>query len=43
MDLDEQSVQSNLAYYAILRGMSPKERTEALLRPAAQTGAAVPH
>jgi Flp pilus assembly protein TadD len=45
MDLDEQSVQSNLAYYAILRGMSPKERTEALLRPAgqAQNPAAVPH
>jgi len=36
MDLDEQSVRSNLAYYAVLRGMSPKERTEALLRPAAQ-------
>ena len=36
MDLDEQSVQSNLAYYALLRGMSPKERTEALLRPAEQ-------
>jgi Flp pilus assembly protein TadD len=35
MDLDEQSVQSNLAYYAVLRGMSPKERTEALLRPTA--------
>jgi Flp pilus assembly protein TadD len=45
MDLDEQSVQSNLAYYAVLRGMSPKERTEALLRPAgqAQNPAAVPH
>jgi len=36
MDLDEQSVQSNLAYYAVLRGMSPKERTEALLRPTLQ-------
>ena len=36
MDLDEQSVRSNLTYYAVLRGMSPKERTEALLRPAAQ-------
>ena len=35
-DLDERSVQSNLAYYAVLRAMSPKERTDALLRPAAQ-------
>ena len=34
MDLDEQSVQSNLAYYAQLRALSPKERTTALLRPA---------
>ena len=34
-DLDEPSVQSNLAYYAVLRGMSPKDRTEALLKPAA--------
>ena len=33
-DLDEQSVQSNLAYYATLRAMSPKERTDALLKPA---------
>jgi Flp pilus assembly protein TadD len=32
-DLDEQSVQSNLAYYAVLRGMSPRERTDALLKP----------
>ncbi len=32
-DLDEPSVRSNLAYYAVLRGMSPKERTEALLKP----------
>jgi Flp pilus assembly protein TadD len=39
MDLDEQSVQSNLAYYAVLRGMSPKERTDALLRPGAQAPA----
>ena len=37
-DLDEPSVQSNLAYYAVLRGMSPRERTEALLKP----GAAAP-
>jgi Flp pilus assembly protein TadD len=45
MDLDEQSVRSNLAYYAVLRGMSPKERTEALLRPAAQAQnpATAPH
>jgi Flp pilus assembly protein TadD len=35
MDLDEASVQSNLAYYAQLRALSPKERTAALLRPAA--------
>jgi Flp pilus assembly protein TadD len=35
-DLDERSVQSNLAYYAVLRAMSPKERIEALLKPAAQ-------
>jgi Flp pilus assembly protein TadD len=34
-DLDERSVQSNLAYYAVLRSMSPKERTDALLKPAA--------
>ena len=33
-DLDEPSVKSNLAYYAVLRSMSPKERTEALLKPA---------
>jgi Flp pilus assembly protein TadD len=32
-DLDERSVQSNLAYYAVLRTMSPRERTNALLRP----------
>jgi Flp pilus assembly protein TadD len=34
-DLDEPSVQSNLAYYAVLRGMSPRDRTEALLKPGA--------
>jgi Flp pilus assembly protein TadD len=34
VDLDERSVQSNLAYYAVLRAMSPKERTDALLKPA---------
>jgi Flp pilus assembly protein TadD len=33
-DLDETSVQSNLAYYAKLRAMSPRERTDALLKPA---------
>ncbi len=33
-DLDERAVQSNLAYYALLRGLSPKDRAEALLRPA---------
>jgi Flp pilus assembly protein TadD len=45
MDLDEQSVQSNLAYYAVLRGLSPRQRTEALLRPAApsQNPTAIPH
>lgn len=42
MDLDEQSVQSNLAYYATLRALSPKERTEALLRPATQPPARAP-
>jgi len=34
-DLDEPSVQSNLAYYAVLRSMSPRERAEALLKPVA--------
>jgi Flp pilus assembly protein TadD len=33
-DLDERAVQSNMAYYAMLRGLSPKDRAEALLRPA---------
>ena len=42
MDLDEQSVQSNLAYYATLRALSPKGRTEALLRPATQQPATAP-
>jgi Flp pilus assembly protein TadD len=42
MDLDEQSVQSNIAYYATLRALSPKERTEALLRPATQPPARAP-
>jgi len=42
MDLDEQSVQSNLAYYATLRALSPKGRTEALLRPATQPPATAP-
>jgi Flp pilus assembly protein TadD len=36
IDLDEASVQSNLAYYAQLRSLSPKERTQALLRPGKQ-------
>ncbi|MDB5394241.1 MAG: hypothetical protein JWM91_1747 [Rhodospirillales bacterium] len=42
MDLDEQSVRSNLAYYAQLRALSPKERTEALLRPATPPPAHAP-
>jgi Flp pilus assembly protein TadD len=33
-DLDEQSVQSNLAFYAQLRAMPPQQRTDTLLRPA---------
>jgi Flp pilus assembly protein TadD len=40
-DLDEASVKNNLAYYAVLRGMSPKERAEALLKPAVQPQNAV--
>jgi Flp pilus assembly protein TadD len=32
-DLDDRSVESNLAYYALLRGLSPKDRASALLRP----------
>jgi Flp pilus assembly protein TadD len=45
LDLDERSVQSNLAYYAELRGLPPQQRAEALLRrkinPTAQ-GAILP-
>jgi tetratricopeptide (TPR) repeat protein len=33
IDLDEQSVKSNLAYYAELRGLSPEARASAILRP----------
>jgi Flp pilus assembly protein TadD len=35
LDLDERSVESNLAYYAQLRSLPTKERAEALLRPPA--------
>jgi Flp pilus assembly protein TadD len=33
IDLDERSVASNLAYYATLRSLPPKDRAEAMLRP----------
>jgi Flp pilus assembly protein TadD len=39
-DLDEAAVRNNLAYYAVLRGMSPRERADALLKPAVQPQAA---
>jgi Flp pilus assembly protein TadD len=33
IDLDERSVHSNLAYYTLLRGLSPEARAAAILRP----------
>jgi Flp pilus assembly protein TadD len=33
IDLDERSVRSNVAYYALLRGLSPAARAAAILRP----------
>jgi Flp pilus assembly protein TadD len=35
-DLDARSVETNLAFYAVLRGLTAKERAEALLRPGAR-------